>query len=39
MKLYELWGSGGGSTGRAVASETRDLQFKSQRRQSFIYQL
>ena len=31
-------GSGGGSVGRAVASNTRDPQFKSQHRQSLIYQ-
>ena len=31
--------SGGGSVGRAVASDTRDLRFESQHRQSFIYQL
>ena len=33
------WGSGGGSVGRAVTSNTRDLQFKSHHRQNFIYQL
>ena len=32
-------GSGCGSVGRAVASGTRDPHFKSQYRQSFIYQL
>ena len=32
-------GSGGGSVGRAVASDTRDPQFKSQHLQNFIYQL
>ena len=31
--------SGGGPVGRAVASDTRDPRFKSQHRQSFIYQL
>ena len=32
-------GSGCGSVGRAVAYDTRDLQFKSRHRQNFIYQL
>ena len=32
-------GSGGGSVGRAVASDTRDLQLESQHWQTFIYQL
>ena len=32
-------GSGGGSVGRAVASNTRDPRFKSRYRRSFIYQL
>ena len=32
-------GSGGGSVGRAVTCDTRDPRFKSQHRQSFIYQL
>ena len=32
-------GSGCGSVGRAVAYDTRDLQFKSRRWQNFIYQL
>ena len=32
-------GSGGGSVGRAVASNTRDPRFESRHRQSFIYQL
>lgn len=34
-----LRGSGGGSVGREVASDTRDLQFESQHYQNFIYQL
>ena len=32
-------GSGSGSVGRVVASDTRDLQFQSRHRQNFIYQL
>ena len=32
-------GSGGGSVGTAVASDTRDLRFEFQHRQNFIYQL
>ena len=32
-------GSGRGSVGRAVPSDTRDPRFKSQHWQSFIYQL
>ena len=32
-------GSGCGSVGRAVASDTRDLQLEFRHRQSFIYQL
>ena len=32
-------GSGGGSVGRAVASDTRDPWFESQHWQNFIYQL
>ena len=36
--MYML-GSGGGSVGRGVASDTRDLWFKSQQRENFIYQL
>ena len=32
-------GSGCGSVGRAVASNTRDPRFESRHRQSFIYQL
>ena len=32
-------GSGGGSVGRAVASDTRDTLFESQHWQNFIYQL
>ena len=32
-------GSGCGSVGRAVASDTRDLRFKSRHWQNFIYQL
>ena len=32
-------GSGGGSVGRAVASNSRDPQFESHHRQNFIYQL
>ena len=32
-------GSGGGSVGRVAASDTRDPRFKSQHRQSFVYQL
>ena len=31
-------GSGGGSVGRAVASNTRDPRFESCHRQNFIYQ-
>ena len=31
------YGSGGGSIGRAVTSDTRDQWFKSQHRQNFIY--
>ena len=34
-----LWGSGGGSVGRAVPSDTRDPQLKSQHQQNFIYRL
>ena len=37
-KISILFGSGG-SVGRAVASNTRDLRFESQHRQNFIYQL
>ena len=33
------WGSGCGSVGRAVASNTRDPMFKSQHRQNFICQI
>ena len=36
--LKMAWGSGGGSVGRAVASDTRDLQFEYQHQQSFMYQ-
>ena len=32
-------GSGGGSVGRAVAYDTRELRFESQDRQNDIYQL
>ena len=32
-------GSGCGSVGRAVTSDTRDLRFESKHRQNFIYQL
>ena len=32
-------GSGGGSVGRAVASNTRYLRFEFHHRQNFIYQL
>ena len=32
-------GSGGGSVGRAVTSDTRDPWFESQHWQNFIYQL
>ena len=32
-------GSGGGSVGRVVASNTRDSRFESQHRQNFSYQL
>ena len=38
-KLLVKMGSGGGSVGRAVASDIRVPQFKSQHRQSFIDQL
>ena len=31
-----LWGSGGGSDGRAVASDTRDPQFKFQHWQIYL---
>ena len=34
-----VWGSGCGSVGRAVASDTRDPRFKSRHRQNLIYQL
>ena len=33
-----LLSSGGGSVGRAVASDTRDLGFKARHWQNFIYQ-
>ena len=33
-----ILGSGGGSVGRAVASNIRDSRFESQQQQSFIYQ-
>ena len=39
MLQVVLWGSGRGSVGRAVASDTRDPRFESQHRQNFIYQL
>ena len=38
-QFFNVGHSGGGSVGRAVASDTRDPWFKSQHRQSFIYQL
>ena len=39
FKKSSILGSGGGSVGRAGASDTRDPRFESQHRQSFIYQL
>ena len=38
-KFDIFWGSGCGSVGRAVASDTRDPQFETRHRQNFIYQL
>ena len=38
-KKNSTLGSCGGSVGRAVAADTRDLSFKSQHWQNFIYQL
>ena len=37
VKTAECLGSGCGSVGRAVASDTRGSQFKSSHRQIFIY--
>ena len=34
--LFNLWGSGGGSVGRAVASNSRGPRFESSHRQKFI---
>ena len=40
MQTYgEVGSGGGGSVGRAVASYSRDQRFKSQHRQTFIFQL
>ena len=39
LKRFLYQGSGGGSVGRAVASDTSDPRFESQHRQSYIYQL
>ena len=39
LSLSGPLGSGCGSVGRAVASNTRDLSFKSRNRQNIIYQL
>ena len=38
-KTKTIIGSGCGSVGRAVASDTRDPQYKSRHRQNIIYQL
>ena len=38
-QLLPLKGSGGGSVGRAVASDSRGLQFKSSHRQKCIYNI
>ena len=38
-KYFFFGGSGNGSAGRAVASDTRDPRFESQHREIFIYQL
>ena len=37
--IYRTLGNGGGSVGKAVASDTRDPRFESQHQLSFIYQL
>ena len=37
--LIGPWGSGCGSVGREVASDTRDPRFESRHRQNFFYQL
>jgi len=34
--LFNLWGSGGGSVGRAVASNSRGPRFESSHQQKFI---
>ena len=39
LKNYEMSGSGGGSVGRGVASDTKGRRFESYQRQIFIYQL
>ena len=39
LKSSVQLGSGGGSVGRAVASDTTDPPFESQHQPSFIYQL
>ena len=39
IECWSLPGSGGGSVGRAVASNTRDPRFESRHRHIFIYQL
>ena len=39
IKMCKLKSSGGGSVGRADASDTKGPRFESQHRQSFIYQL
>ena len=38
LESVETAGSGGGSVGRAVTSDTRDPRFESQQWQNFIYQ-
>ena len=39
IKMIKCLGSGSGSVGRAVASDTRDPGFKSRHCQNFMYQL
>ena len=39
LSLRESQGNGCGSVGKAVASDTRDLGFKSRHWQNFIYQM
>ena len=39
LNIKDSLGSGCGSVGRSVASDTRDLWFKSRHRQNFIYQI